>query len=455
MTLRDGNDVIIGTHGYNVHTADDRTQMLETLSLTHIDQLFDSIPKEIRLDRSLNLPQPLSEWELKNKLNQLSKQNKTTTDNICLLGEGAYDHYIPAVVDTISSRGEFLTAYTPYQPEMSQGLLQVLFEYQTSISRISGMPSVNCSMYDGATALAEGAWMACQAKKKKKILASSAIWPQHKEVLKTYMKGRGIEIQWLPFSSQTGMTDFSNVTEKDSAAVIIQSPNMHGVIENLGNVSLFCQKHECLFNLSYYPMLFGAFKSPGEYGVDILTCEGQAFGLPLAGGGPYLGVLATQKKYENFIPGRIVGKLMDLSGKRAYALIKEEREQHISRAQATSHICSNQALQALRATVYLAMVGETGLKEIARQNVAKAHYLFEGLCKIPGVKSKYSGQFFNEFTISMSAPITKVLQDLREENIFGGIAIGNDLRIAVTELRSKEELDFVVAQFEKSVVLHG
>lgn len=442
--------------GYNVHRSSDRVALLKEIGLGSIDELFRDIPDKIRLKKSLDLPAPLTEWELKKKLQKIAASNATTQSHICLLGEGAYEHYIPAVVDAICSRGEFLTAYTPYQPEMSQGLLQVLFEYQTLISKLSDLSSVNCSMYDGATAMAEAAWMACLIKDRRHILASDAMWSQHKEVLKTYMKGRGVQITWVKTDATTGQLELPIASAgAQFAALIVQTPNMYGVLENLGQISNFCKASDCLFNLSYYPMLFGAFKSPGSLGVDILTCEGQAFGLPLAGGGPYLGILATHKKYERFMPGRIVGKLMDLKGQRAYALIREEREQHVSRDKATSHICSNQALQAIRTTVYLASVGEQGLSEIARQNVAKAHYLCEKLCAISGVKLKFNSAFFNEFTLEVSMSVNVLLKNLEQKGIFAGLPVGSDLRVAVTEVRSKEELDFVASCFAEEVKRHG
>jgi glycine dehydrogenase subunit 1 len=453
MSLTNNSTEILS--GYNVHSSSDRKLMLKEIGLYKIEDLFTYIPENLKLKSDLKLPGPINEWELKKKLLSLSQKNSTTQSHLCLLGEGVYEHYIPSVVDVISQRGEFLTSYTPYQPEMSQGLLQVLFEYQNMISKLSDLPSVNCSMYDGATAMAEAAWMACLIKDRKKILASVNLWPQYKDVLNTYMQGRGVEITWVGSDPKTGLTQAPQVTSKDYAAFVIQTPNIYGLLENLSEVSKFTKANDCLFNLSYYPMLFGSFKSPGSYGVDILTCEGQSFGLPLHAGGAYLGILATHSQYVKYMPGRLVGKLMDLNGKRAYALIREEREQHVGRDKATSHICSNQALHSMRATIYLASIGAQGLQEISKQNILKAHYLCEQLCKIKGVSLKFDSPFFNEFTIKIeNADLVQLLKRLEKKSIFAGIIVEDALRIAVTEVRSKKELDYVVNCFNEELS-HG
>lgn len=438
--------------GYNVHSSSERTQMLKEIGLEKIEDLFRYIPDSLKLKSDLNIPGPINEWELKKKLQNLAHQNSTTQTHLCLLGEGVYEHYIPAVVDVLSQRGEFLTSYTPYQPEMSQGLLQVLFEYQNMIAKLSDMPAVNCSMYDGATAMAEAAWMACLIKDRKKIMASVNLWPQYKDVLKTYMQGRGVEIKWISSDIKTGLTQLPTVKSNEYAALVVQTPNIYGLLENLDEISSFCKANDCLFNLSYYPMLFGTFKSPGSYGVDILTCEGQSFGLPLHAGGAYLGILATHQQYIKYMPGRLVGKLMDLNGKRAYALIREEREQHVGRDKATSHICSNQALHSMRATIYLASIGAQGLKEISKQNVLKSHYLCEQLCSIKGVSLKYDSVFFNEFTLKIEGvDLHSLLKRLEKRSIFAGVVIEDSLRIAVTEVRSKSELDYIVACFKEEL----
>ena len=441
--------------GYNVHRSSDTQQMLEVIGVKSIDELFEDIPLGIRLARPLNLPEPMTEWQLQREMSRLASSNATVRTHLSFLGGGAYAHHIPAVVDYMCNRGEFLTAYTPYQPEMSQGLLQVLFEYQLSVSKLVGLPSVNCSLYDGATALAEAAWMACSIKDIKRLIVSKTIWPEWLEVLETYMKGRGVDLHYLD-DDTTGMVDLAGLQSAaaaPTAAVLIQSPNRYGVIEDIATIASICKERDILTNVAVYPIACGLLKPPGELGADIVTCEGQALGIPLSAGGAYLGVLATHKEYERYLPGRIVGKLVDLRGESAYALIKEEREQHVSRDRATSHICSNQALHAMRAAIYLACVGEVGMREIAAQNTAKAHHLADLLTMIEGVKFFKSGNFFNEFTLTLPVPVELVLERLLEYGIFGGIGLGShEVLIAVTELHSRADLQLMFDILKQVVV---
>lgn len=437
--------------GYNVHRETDRDAMLQAIGVTSVDELFETIPLDIRLNRPLNVPAPVTEWQLVRHLKELAGRNATTVTHLSFLGGGAYDHHIPAVVETICGRGEFLTAYTPYQPEMSQGLLQVLFEYQKLAGLLTGLPSVNCSLYDGSVALAEAAWMACSIRELRQVVVADTLWPQSREVLDTYMKGRGVEVVTCASDTSTGRLDIvqlEKLTTSHVAAVIVQSPNCYGVIEDLKAIRGACDAHGTFLNVSAYPLSLGVLKPPGDFGADIVTCEGQSLGIPLAGGGPYLGILSTHKKHERFMPGRLVGRVTDLRGNLAYALIKEDREQHVSREKATSHICSNQALQAMRAAVYLACVGERGFREIASQNAAKARYLRERLLALPGIVAARSGAFFNEFALHLPVPTLAFLAALEKRGIFGGIAIGDrELLVAVTEKRAKSELDSAVKAF--------
>lgn len=442
--------------GYNTHRESDRAEMLQVLGMRSIDDLFKNIPKKVRLDRDLDLPMPLSEWELENHMRTLASKNETVLTVDSYLGGGAYQHYIPAVCDAIVNRGEFLTAYTPYQPEMSQGLLQALFEFQQLISKLFALPAVHSSVYDGAIALAESAWMMCGATKRKKIIVSTTVWAEWQEVIRTYMKGRNVEIALVDYDKKTGKCDTqklkTSLKKGDIAGILLQSPNALGVIEDIQEVVALAHKYGSLLSVSTNPISLGVLEAPGKLGADIASCEAQPLGIPLQGGGPYLGVIGSTKELEQFLPGRIVGELKDIKGARAYALVKEEREQHMAREEATSHICSNQALLTIRAACYLACVGEEGFKHIAQLNFAKAHYLAEKLCAIPGVRLVTQGEFFNEFTLHLPSPVENFIEKMHKKNIFVGITsktmdADNCITIAVTEVKSKKQLDHMAKVF--------
>lgn len=441
--------------GYNVHRPEDREAMLAEIGVRSIDELFEQIPHSIRLNRDLAVPGPMTEWNLGSLIRSLACKNSTTRTHLSFLGGGAYHHFIPATVDTICNRGELLTAYTPYQPEMSQGLLQILFEYQQLISTLFGLPSVNCSLYDGATALAEGAWMACQIRNLRRIIVAKTIWPQYMEVLLNYMKGRGVEIGYVNEDPLTGLLDKNELQaafRSPAATLLVQSPNAFGILEDLQSLAEIAHSHSSLFSVSTYPIALGILRAPGHQGADIVTCEGQSLGIPLNAGGPYLGILATHKKHERFLPGRLVGRLTDLRGNQAYALIKEDREQHASREKATSHICSNQAHQAMRAAVYLTTLGEKGFLEISLLNAKKARYFKEKLVAIQGVSLARRGPFFNEFALNLPCSSLLVLKTLETQGIFGGISLGkNGLLVNVTELHSRDQLDKAAQIFEFSI----
>ncbi|MBI4861659.1 MAG: aminomethyl-transferring glycine dehydrogenase subunit GcvPA [Candidatus Riflebacteria bacterium] len=448
--------------GYDVHRPEDRELMLEAIGLASIDELFAKIPRDLRLQRLMDLPPPLSEWELDRHVRALASANATTLTHLSLLGGGAYDHHVPAVVSDIASRGEFLTSYTPYQPEMSQGMLRVLHDFQLLLGRLLGLPRANSSVYDGATALAEAAWMACSIRQVPRIAVAETIWPEWRAVLDTYMDGRGVTIHPVAADPDSGLVAPESLertlARTPMAALVVQTPNMFGVVESIRPLAAICKAHGALTNVSCYPMLLGLVQSPGEQGADIATCEAQSLGLWLNAGGPYLGVIATRDEYELFLPGRIVGECDDLKGEPALALVKEQREQHVSRDKATSHICSNQALMALRAVVYLSTVGEGGFRRLSRLNAQKAHYLCDRLCSLPGVALAKSGRFFNEFLLSLPGDAASVLRSLRDERIFGGIDFAgldpryrHHLLVAVTETRSKGELDRIVAAFARAL----
>ncbi|WOO43658.1 aminomethyl-transferring glycine dehydrogenase subunit GcvPA [Rubellicoccus peritrichatus] len=449
--------------GYNVHTEEDRNQMLASMGKSTISDLFTEVPDHLRLKTPLNLPPAMSEWELERHLRALASKNATTLDHLSFLGGGAYEHYVPATVDAIASRGEFLTAYTPYQPEMAQGILRFLYDFQSVVGKLLGLPAVNCSVYDCATALAESAWMTCRITGNHRLAIAEGLWPEYRKVLEVYLKGRAVELITIPSDPKTGQIDEgaleSILSEQKPGAVIHQTPNRSGVVERMSRIGELCKANDSLHVVASYPMLFGLMKNPGDCGVDIAVSEGQSLGLQLNAGGPYLGIIATREEYEMHLPGRIVGQCSDLKGEEALALVKEEREQHVARHEATSHICSNQANLALRALIYLCTVGEHGFQRIAELCTRKAHYLQSKLCELDGVKPVVSGPFFNEFLIELPRPASEVLNALREKQIFGGIpynqlledAPENQLLIAVTETKSKADLDQAIKAFASSL----
>ncbi|WP_437567697.1 aminomethyl-transferring glycine dehydrogenase subunit GcvPA [Sorangium sp. So ce542] len=440
--------------GYNVHREADRQAMLEVLGLTSVAELFSPIPQEVRLGRELRLPPPHSEWALGRHLRDLASRNASTRSHLSFLGGGVYEHHIPAVVDSLTSSERLMTAYTPYQPEMSQGLLQILFEYQRMLSLLTGLGIVNSSLYDGATAMAEAAWMACAATGRRRVLASSRIWPEWKSVLELYMRGRGVEVAYVAMDPVSGRLDLRSLHEsfiRPAATFILQTPNSLGILEDLPAAAALCRQHDALLNVSCYPMTLALLKPPGELGADIVTCEGQPLGLPLSAGGPSLGVLACAERLREFMPGRLVGEVRDIHGQPALALIMEWREQQVSREKATSNICSNQAHQAMRAAIYLAALGERGFRELAAQCAAKARYLHEKLLAIPGVEPAAAGPFFNEFALRLPCPVPVFLERMLDRRVFAGLEMDGNLLVAVTEVRARAELDEAAALFAETI----
>jgi len=463
-TSTEPNDLLLS--GYNVHPETDRDAMLHAIGAESIEDLFSQIPDSIRLKRRLNLPGPMAEWVLEKRFRSLAAKNATVLSHLSFLGGGAYEHHLPAVIDAIANRGEYLTAYTPYQPEMSQGLLRFLYDFQLMFARLLGRRAVNCSVYDGATAMAEPAWMACCHKGRRRLVVSDGIWPDYLEVLATYMDGRGVEVVRVPLDPQSGKTNLEAarqaVAAAPTAALIVQTPNALGVIESLPELVAVAHDADALSNVSVHPLLMGLAKSPGECGADIVTCEAQPLGLPLNAGGPYLGVVATREELRHLLPGRIVGVCDDIKGEEALALISEEREQHVSRDQATSHICSNQAWLALKVSIYLALLGENGFQRLATLCARKARYLRNQLLAIPGVRPAVDGEFLHEFAIDLPVNAPAVLAHLEEEGIFGGIDWGvwtgrggNRILIAVTETKSRADLDRAAAAFARAVQTAG
>ncbi|MGO1368300.1 MAG: aminomethyl-transferring glycine dehydrogenase subunit GcvPA [Senegalia sp. (in: firmicutes)] len=444
-------------HRYIPSTKEDRKEMLEEIGANSIDDLFKDIPNSLRLDRDLKIEDSLSELEIKNKLKKLGDKNQTIDELTCFLGAGMYDHYIPSVIGHLATRGEFLTSYTPYQAEISQGTLRVIFEYQTLISNLTGMDVSNASMYDGPTACAEAALVATDVTRKKKIIISKTVHPEVRKVVETYMKFRDIDI--VEVDMKDGVTDaekLKEIADDSTAGVIVQNPNFFGIIENLKEIEEITHKTKKAKLITYVdPISLAILKSPGEIGADIVVGEGQSLGNKLNFGGPTLGFLAVKDKLARKIPGRIVGETVDEDDNRAFVLTLQAREQHIRRFKATSNICSNQGLNALMSTIYLVTMGKQGLKEVATQSLQKAHYAFDEITKSGKFKPVFDKPFFKEFAVQSDMDVEEVNSKLLENKILGGYNltkdykdINNSLLFAVTEKRTKEEIDKLVSTLE-------
>ncbi|HEY6046870.1 MAG TPA: aminomethyl-transferring glycine dehydrogenase subunit GcvPA [Pyrinomonadaceae bacterium] len=439
---------------YIPNSPDERAEMLRQLGAGAIEDLFDSIPRDLRLRQSLNVPAALSEIELLKKFDATATRNPAA-GRISFLGGGAYSHYIPTVVDHLISRSEFFTAYTPYQPEISQGTLQAIFEFQTLVCQLTGMDIANASMYDGSTAMAEAVLMAERVTRRSKVVASSAIHPEYLAVAHTYVQHAGIELEHAAFDATTGQTPTSafDAIDDKTAAIVVQSPNFFGCIEDLQALSEKAHAHGALLIVAVTEAIsFGLLRSPGACGADIVVAEGQSFGVPLSFGGPYVGLFATRDKYARQIPGRLVGEAYDQKGRRGFVLTLATREQHIRREKATSNICTNEGLIALAATIYLETMGPRGVEQVAQQCTQKAHYAAREIAKIEGFSLPCSGPFFNEFIVRAPSDAARLLEKLAsEKGIDGGIALSrfdksrpNDFLVCVTELNTREQIDLLV-----------
>jgi glycine dehydrogenase subunit 1 len=419
-------------------------EMLAIMGLENIDGLFTDIPGKLKLNRELHLDHALSEQELRLELGRLAAKN-TVDDNPCFLGAGAYDHYVPAVVEQLLLRSEFYTAYTPYQPEMSQGILQSIFEYQTMICNLTGMDLANASMYDGGSALAEACLLACDATRRRKVLVPDTINPCYLDVIKTYAGGGKMDI--VTTTGGDGIIDVAAIVsqiDNQTAAVIVQHPNFYGNIETgLPEIVKAIHDQKGLLIMSVDPISLGLLKTPGAWGADIVVGEGQALGNPLSFGGPYLGFFAATEKLMRKVPGRLVGQTVDLDGKRSFVLTLQAREQHIRRGKANSNICSNEALCALAAAIYLSLVGRDGLQEIAVRCHQLACYARSELQKA-GVRLKYQQSFFKEFAVSVQDPHA-ANQALLAEGLIGGYELDGALLLAFTEKRTRVEIDRLVS----------
>jgi glycine dehydrogenase subunit 1 len=439
---------------YIPNSPEERIEMLEAIGLGSAEELFDSIPQELRLQRPLNTPAALSEIELLDSFEQMGARNAGAR-RISFLGGGAYSHYIPTIVDHIISRSEFFTAYTPYQPEISQGTLQTIFEFQTLVCQLTGMEVANASMYDGSTGLAEAVLMAERVTKRSKVVALTATHPQYLEVVRTYVQHAGIHLELVQFDEKTGQSSqaLAEAIDDETAALVVQSPNFFGCIENLAALADAAHAKGALLVVAVTEaMSLGLLKSPGACGADIVVAEGQSFGVPLSFGGPYVGLFATRAKYARQIPGRLVGEAYDKQGRRGFVLTLATREQHIRREKATSNICTNEGLIALAATVYLETMGRRGIQEVAHQCAQKAAYAARAIAKLNGYSLPFSGPYFNEFVVRAPGKAVELLARLgKEKGIDGGIALSrfipdrpNDFLVCVTETNSREQIDALV-----------
>jgi glycine dehydrogenase subunit 1 len=445
------------TYRYLPDTEQDQKEMLDVLNVSSIDELFEDIPAEIRLDGELDIPDAESELLLMKRLIQLSSQNKSANNYPIFLGAGTYDHYIPSVVDHMISRSEFYTAYTPYQPEISQGELQAIFEFQTMVSELTGMDVANSSMYDGFTSLAEAASLAVASTKRSKVLISKAVHPESRAIISPVSLGQGYTVEEVDLS--TDVTDLVKLQEqigKDTAAVIVQYPNFFGSIEDLAEIKKIAEANGALLIVSANPLALALLEAPGKLGADIVIGDMQPLGIPMSFGGPHCGYFAVSKKFMRKIPGRIVGQTADEQGKRGFVLTLQAREQHIRRDKATSNICSNQALNALASSICMTALGKQGIRHMAQLNFEKADYMAKRLQE-KGFTIKNQSPFFNEFVVELPRPVKEINEKALEAGIIGGYDLGSDygfdnqMLIAVTEQRSKEEIDQFVKVLEDVV----
>ena len=435
-------------HRYLPMTEQDKQEMLGAIGVKSVDELFQDIPEQVRFKGEYNIKPAKPESSLMKELSRMAGKNADTKSYASFLGAGVYDHYAPVIVDHVISRSEFYTAYTPYQPEISQGELQAIFEFQTMICELTGMDTANSSMYDGGTALAEAAMLSAGQTKRKKILVSQAVHPEARAVIRSYASGQRVEVAEIPYKD--GVTDMAAMKEmmgSDIAGVIVQYPNFFGRIEPLKEMESIIHEQKAMFIVSSNPLSLGALTPPGALGADIVAGDAQPFGIPAAFGGPHCGYFAVTKKLVRKVPGRLVGQTVDEDGKRGFVLTLQAREQHIRRDKATSNICSNQALNALAASVAMTALGKKGVREIAVQNIQKAHYAKKRLAE-KGLDIIFDGPSFNEFVVKLPASYEKVNKALFDQGIIGGFDLGRDypelkdhMLVAVTELRTKEEID--------------
>ena len=436
---------------FNPHTSEDRREMLETIGVTSVDELFAPVPEDVRFPE-LNLPRQLTEMEASRRLRDLAAQNLVPAPEDNYMGAGSYQHYVPAAVGQILSRGEFYTAYTPYQPEVAQGTLQVIYEFQSMVAALLGTEVANASMYDGATAFAEGALMTVN-RKKNRVLLAGTVPPTYKDVMHTYVDGAGVEVTHVEPKNPFVLTveDIQPHLSDDVACIAVAYPNFFGAIEDTRAMADLAHENGTSLVVCTLPLPLSLMKSPGDLGADVVTAEGQSLGVAQSYGGPYVGLLGSTQKLVRQMPGRIAGITTDSEGKRGYVLTLQTREQHIRREKATSNICTNQGLMATAATVYMSTLGPEGFREVGQAAYTNAHYLAEKISQLEGFELAFDAPFFHEFTVRTAKPAAEVLDQLLSKGILGGVDLGmfnpdwsNLLLIAATELNSKDGIDRLI-----------
>lgn len=427
---------------YIPNTVAEQDELLAAIGLRSVDDLFADIPDAYR-NPNLDLPAPMSELEIQRELGDIAGRNRSLSSGPSFLGAGSYHHFIPSIVKALMTRGEFLTAYTPYQPEVSQGTLQVIFEFQTMISGLFGMEVANAGMYDGATSLAEAVLMACRVTRREQVIVSDAVAPAYREVIATYCQAQGITIDVVPVSQASGA-----VTEA-TAGIVAQYPNFYGGLDDLAGLAAAAHADGALLVVSADPLAMGMLRPPGEFGADIVTGEGQPLGIPPSYGGPYLGLFSCQQQYIRQMPSRLVGRTTDTEGRTGYVLTLQTREQHIRRERATSNICTNEALYALASAIYLAAMGRNGLRQVAELCYHKAHYAAQRIDELTGYSVVQNGEFFQEFVASCPVAPAEANRRLMERNILGGLDVSdhfdNGMLLCVTEMNTRQEIDALVA----------
>lgn len=441
---------------YVANTAADQQAMLEVIGVDAVEALFKVVPEQARFPK-LNLPHPLSEIEILAEMERLADKNADTNHYAWFLGAGAYNHFVPSVVPQLQMRSEFYTAYTPYQPEASQGTLQAMFEYQTMVAELTGMEVVNASHYDGATSMAEAAIMSINATRgqRSKVLVSPNVHPQYREVMKTYLQGTPYQVAGDE-NPDSDLAALTGLLDDKTACLVVQSPNFFGEVEDLDGLAETVHQAGALLVVHVDPIGLGLFKPPGHYGVDIVTGEGHSLGNNLNFGGPYLGIFATTNQLVRRMPGRLVGQTVDTEGRRGFVLTLSTREQHIRREKATSNICTNQGLMALGAAIYLATMGKQGLRKVAELCYHKAHYAAAEINKLDGYKVNYRRPFFKEFVVRCPHPAEDIIQQLAQQKILPGYALSrsfpektNDLLVCVTEMNGKAQIDQLVSALKE------
>ncbi|WP_053219225.1 aminomethyl-transferring glycine dehydrogenase subunit GcvPA [Virgibacillus senegalensis] len=434
-------------------TDEDKQEMLQTIGVGSTEALFADVPEKVRFQGELNLKKPTNEQALLKELSELSRQNVNLKSHVSFLGAGVYDHSIPSIVDHVISRSEFYTAYTPYQPEISQGELQAIFEFQTMICELTGMDVANSSMYDGPTALAEAATLSASQTKRKKILVADTVHPESRQVIASYAKGPDLEV--VEIGQKDGKVNLEALKaelDDQTAGVIVQYPNFFGQIEPLAELQQLLEEQKAMFIVSSNPLALGYLTPPAAFGADIVVGDTQVFGIPAQYGGPHCGYFATTRKLMRKVPGRLVGQTTDEDGRRGFVLTLQAREQHIRRDKATSNICSNQALNALASSVAMSALGKQGIRKMAWLNMQKARYLRQRLQE-QGIEAVFAGPFFNELVIDVQKPVSEVNEQLLTKGFIGGYDLeqtypdlANHMLVAATENRSKDEIDAFVKE---------